>query len=65
MGGYYKYHWWGMHNQDGSYDYAALGAHGQILYISPGNNAFVIRNGASGDSLEWGIIARSIIQLLK
>jgi CubicO group peptidase (beta-lactamase class C family) len=65
MGGYYKYHWWGMRNNDDTYDYAALGHLGQIIYISPGNNAFVIRNGASGDSLEWGIIARSIIQLLK
>jgi CubicO group peptidase (beta-lactamase class C family) len=65
MGGYYKYHWWGIHNQDGTYDYAALGHLGQIIYISPGNNAFVIRNGASGDSHEWAIIARSIIQLIK
>ncbi len=65
MGGYYKYHWWGMRNQDGTYDYAALGACGQVIYISPGNNTIVLRNGYKGDSLEWAMIARSIIRSLK
>jgi CubicO group peptidase (beta-lactamase class C family) len=65
MGGYYKYHWWGMHNQDGTYDYAALGHYGQIIYISPTNKAIAVRNGASGNPLEWATIARSVIQSLK
>jgi CubicO group peptidase (beta-lactamase class C family) len=65
MGGYYKYHWWGMRNRDGTYDYAALGSCGQVIYISPGNNTIVLRNGYKGDALEYAMIARSIIQLLK
>ena len=65
MGGYYKYHWWGMHNQDGSYDYAALGHYGQIIYISPSRNAIVIHNGAEGDSEEWAMITRALVQSLK
>jgi len=65
-GGYYKYHWWGMVNQDGTYDYTATGSPGgQIIYISPGHNAIVVHNGASGDPMVWAMIARSIIQNLK
>jgi CubicO group peptidase (beta-lactamase class C family) len=65
MGGYYKYHWWGMRNQDGTYDYAALGAYGQVIYISPSNNTIVLRTGYQGDPFEWAMIGRSIIQSLK
>jgi CubicO group peptidase (beta-lactamase class C family) len=65
MGGYYRYHWWGMRNNDGTYDYAALGHHGQTIYVSPSNKAIVVRNGANGDAQEWAMIARSVIQSLK
>ena len=41
-GGYYKYHWWGLVNNDGTYDFTATGSPGgQIIYISPQNNAIV------------------------
>lgn len=65
MGGYYKYHWWGMHNQDGTYDYSANGHLGQIIYVSPKNNAIFVRNGFAGDPKEWAMIARSVFQSLK
>ncbi len=65
-GGYYKYHWWGIVNHDGSYDYTATGSPGgQIIYISPSHNAIVVHNGASGDPMVWAMIARSIIQGLR
>jgi CubicO group peptidase (beta-lactamase class C family) len=65
-GGYYKYHWWGIVNEDGTYDYTATGSPGgQIIYISPSHNAIVVHNGASGDPMVWAMIARSIIHGLK
>jgi CubicO group peptidase (beta-lactamase class C family) len=65
-GGYYKYHWWGIVNQDGTYDYTATGSPGgQIIYISPSHNAIVVHNGTSGDPMAWAMIARSIIHSLK
>ncbi|MFA5078000.1 MAG: serine hydrolase [Dehalococcoidia bacterium] len=65
-GGYYKYHWWGIVNEDGTYDYTATGSPGgQIIYISPSHNAIVVHNGASGDPMVWAMIARSIVHGLK
>ncbi len=65
-GGYYKYHWWGIVNQGGTYDYTATGSPGgQIIYISPSHNAIVVHNGTSGDPMAWAMIARSIIHSLK
>jgi CubicO group peptidase (beta-lactamase class C family) len=65
-GGYYKYHWWGLLNRDGTYDYTATGSPGgQVIYISPGHNAIVVHNGASGNPMVWAMIARSIIRDLK
>ena len=62
-GGYYKYHWWGMRNEDGTYDYTATGSPGgQIIYVSPRRRAIVVHNGASGDPMVWAMIARSIIK---
>ncbi|MGZ6391084.1 MAG: serine hydrolase domain-containing protein, partial [Ktedonobacterales bacterium] len=44
-GGYYKYHWWGLNNANGTYDYLAWGKQGQYLYISPATNTVVVRLG--------------------
>ncbi len=66
VGGYYKFHWWGIVNEDGSYDYTATGSPGgQIIYISPSHDTIVVHNGASGDPMVWAMIARSIIHGLK
>jgi CubicO group peptidase (beta-lactamase class C family) len=43
--GYYRYMWWGMERDDGSYDYAAEGDKGQFIYVSPQHNLVIVRNG--------------------
>ncbi|MBP7737774.1 MAG: serine hydrolase [Spirochaetes bacterium] len=64
-GGFYKYHWWGMKNEDGTYDYTATGSPGgQIIYVSPRYRAIVVHNGTVGDPMVWAMIARSVIKNL-
>jgi len=54
--GYYGYLWWGMRRADG-YDFAAVGNHGQLLYVSPAADMVIVRHGESygelGDSQGW------------
>jgi len=53
--GYYKYMWWGMARDDGSYDFTAEGDKGQFIFVSPENNMVIVRNGTKYgiDSHEW------------
>jgi len=53
--GYYNFMWWGMVRDDGSYDFTAEGDKGQFIYVSPGNNMVIVRNGTNFgiDSHEW------------
>jgi CubicO group peptidase (beta-lactamase class C family) len=50
---YYKYLWWGYLNDETNNDYFALGALGQVLYISPRNQAIAIRTGSRWGVLDW------------
>jgi CubicO group peptidase (beta-lactamase class C family) len=50
---YYKYLWWGYLNNDLTNDYFALGALGQVLYISPEKNAIAIRLGKKWGVMDW------------
>jgi hypothetical protein len=45
--GYYKYLWWGIQRGEDSYDFFALGNHGQFLYISPQADLLILRFGES------------------
>ena len=45
--GYYGYLWWGLRHEESSYDFAALGNHGQFIYVSPQKNLIIVRNGES------------------
>ena len=56
--GYYKYMWWGMVREDGSYDFTAEGDKGQFIYVSPGNNMVIIRNG-----IKFGIPSEEWLKL--
>lgn len=42
---YYKYHWWGFENADGSYDFMASGRFWQVVYVAPRRNVVVVRLG--------------------
>ncbi|CAM4026537.1 serine hydrolase domain-containing protein [Mesobacillus thioparans] len=50
---YYKYLWWGHKNLEENNDYFALGNLGQVLYISPKNNAIAIRLGEKWGVKDW------------
>lgn len=50
---YYKYLWWGHLNAETNNDYFALGALGQVLYVSPRNNTIAIRTGKKWGVLDW------------
>lgn len=55
--GYYKYMWWGIQRDQQTYDFMALGNHGQFIYISPPKNLIILRFGESygefGGSQGW------------
>jgi CubicO group peptidase (beta-lactamase class C family) len=64
-GGYYGYHWWGMNNSDGSYDFMARGNLGQLIYVSPRKNVVVVRLGSEADpDVLWANVAQAIVQQL-
>jgi CubicO group peptidase (beta-lactamase class C family) len=50
---YYKYLWWGHKNKAENNDFFALGSLGQVLYISPENNAIAIRLGKKWGVMDW------------
>jgi CubicO group peptidase (beta-lactamase class C family) len=56
--GYYKYMWWGMEHDDGTYDFTAEGDKGQYIYVSPGRNMVIVRNG-----VEYGIPSHAWLAL--
>ena len=43
--GYYKYMWYGYLRENGEFDFAAEGDHGQFIYVSPSKNLIIVRNG--------------------
>ena len=48
--GHYKYMWYSLVREDGSYDFTAEGDKGQYIYVSPRKNLVIVRNG-----VEYGI----------
>jgi CubicO group peptidase (beta-lactamase class C family) len=64
-GGYYKYHWWGMSNPDGTYDFFAHGRYDQIIYVAPRKNVVVVRLGdAPDENVRWGLVIRALVDKL-
>lgn len=43
--GFYKYMWWGVERPGEVDDFAALGNHGQFIYISPHKKLIIVRHG--------------------
>lgn len=65
MGGYYGFHWWGLNNADGSYDFTAAGNYGQYIFVSPRKNAVIVRLGEEKDSnVNWALVMESILNQL-
>jgi CubicO group peptidase (beta-lactamase class C family) len=65
-GGYYKYHWWGINNPDGSYDFYAHGKYDQIIYVAPRKNAVIVRLGNAPDKkLIWPLAIHNLVDQLQ
>lgn len=61
-GGYYKYHWWGINNPDGTYDFYAHGKYNQIVYVAPRKNVVIVRLGKAPDeAIRWPLIFQAIV----
>ncbi len=65
-GGYYKYHWWGLNNPDGTYDFYAHGKYDQIVYVAPRKNVVIVRLGDRPDeNLNWALAIYSMVDQLQ
>lgn len=64
-GGYYKYHWWGINNADGTYDFYAHGKYDQIVYVAPRKNVVIVRLGNAPDGkVTWPLVIHNLIDEL-
>ena len=64
-GGYYKYHWWGINNADGTYDFNSHGKYDQIIYVAPRKNVVIVRLGDRLDkSVNWALVLHNIVDQL-
>lgn len=66
LGGYYKYHWWGINNPDGSYDFFAHGRYDQIIYVAPRKNVVIVRLGDALDPyVTWPLVIHDVVDQLQ
>lgn len=65
LGFYYKYHWWGLNNPDGTYDFMAFGRYDQLIYVAPRKHAVIVRLGNAPDThMLWALAIRSLVDQL-
>ena len=65
-GTYYKFHWWGINNADGSYDFYAHGRYGQFIYVAPRRNVVIVRLGdALDENVLWPLVIHNVVDQLK
>jgi CubicO group peptidase (beta-lactamase class C family) len=61
-GGYYKYHWWGIDNADGTYDFNSHGKYDQLIYIAPRRNVVIVRLGDRlDDDVTWALVLHNMV----
>ena len=64
-GGYYKYHWWGINNSDGTYDFHSHGKYDQLIYVAPRKNVVIVRLGDRLDeNVIWSLVLHNIVDQL-
>lgn len=64
-GGYYKYHWWGIDNANGTYDFHSHGKYDQIIYVAPRKNVVIVRLGDRlAEDVNWALVLHSIVDQL-
>jgi CubicO group peptidase (beta-lactamase class C family) len=66
-GGYYKYMWWGMALEDGSYYYSASGHLGQRIAVFPDDDLIIVRFGRNEEGLDisWDALIYSLAAELR
>jgi CubicO group peptidase (beta-lactamase class C family) len=66
LGFYYKYHWPGLRNADGAYDFFAHGRYEQIVYVAPRKNAVIVRLGNQPETYPvfWPLILQQMVDQL-
>jgi CubicO group peptidase (beta-lactamase class C family) len=66
MSMYYKYHWWGLNNSDGIYDFFAAGRYGQYVYVAPRKNVVIVRLGDTTDyPFSWQLFMQSLVDQME
>jgi hypothetical protein len=65
-GVYYKYHWWGINNPDGTYDFYAHGRYDQFVCVAQRKNVVIVRLGDQRDeNVLWPLIIHNVVDNLK
>ncbi|MCK6585319.1 MAG: beta-lactamase family protein [Anaerolineales bacterium] len=63
---YYKYHWVGLQNGDGTYDFYAHGHFEQLVYVAPRKNVVIVRLGDATDyPVAWNLIFQSLVDQIE
>lgn len=66
---YYGYMWWGEKCNPTGHDFLAMGNFGQYIYVSPGNDLIIVRNGdrygVESPGYEWVVWAEAFCQFAK
>lgn len=67
IGFYYRYHWLGMKNSDGTHDFYAEGHYGQYIYVAPRKNVVIVRLGDWTDDypVYWPLIFQSLVDQME
>jgi CubicO group peptidase (beta-lactamase class C family) len=67
LGLYYRYHWLGMRDPDGTYDFYAEGHYGQYIYIAPDKNVVIVRFGNWADEypVYWPLVFQGLVDQME
>lgn len=67
IGLYYRYHWLGINNPDGTYDFYAEGHYGQYIFVAPRKNVVIVRLGDQADEypVYWPLIFQSLVDQIE
>jgi CubicO group peptidase (beta-lactamase class C family) len=63
-GGYYKYFWWGISQENGDYSYMGIGTYGQFIFVSPRTRIVIVRTADEDgiEPLQWREVFQNIAE---
>lgn len=66
LGGYYAYHFWGLHAPNNQNDFMAMGNYGQIIYVAPRKNIVIVRLGSrDSQTIPFGVLFRELVNQIR